>query len=222
MRFIKLAFVTVCALAAASTVQAQTFNFEGATATTTFGSGFPGSLTTLPQTSGGVTATFTRPGSAFDIVDTTTAPAGSFPATFGNHSLSPFNDSSSATPFVVNFSAPLSSVSLDYGDFGGDSDTFTLNAFSGLNGTGTLLGTGSDNYGNTSLPIFDTISVSASNILSITLIGGGTSFPNSVYYDNIRVTVAPVPEPGSIALLTGLSLTGAAFLRRRKTASKAA
>ena len=31
-----------------------------------------------------------------------------------------------------------------------------------------------------------------------------------------------VPEPGSIALLTGLSLTGAAFLRRRKTARKAA
>ena len=30
-----------------------------------------------------------------------------------------------------------------------------------------------------------------------------------------------VPEPGTIALLTGLSLTGAAFLRRRKAARKA-
>ena len=41
-----------------------------------------------------------------------------------------------------------------------------------------------------------------------------------------RVTIAPaappVPEPGSIALLTGMSLTGAAFLRRRKTDHKAA
>ena len=30
----------------------------------------------------------------------------------------------------------------------------------------------------------------------------------------------PVPEPGSVALLTGLTLTGAAFLRRRKQASR--
>ena len=33
---------------------------------------------------------------------------------------------------------------------------------------------------------------------------------------------AAVPEPGSLALLTGLSLTGAAFLRRRKQIQKAA
>ena len=35
-------------------------------------------------------------------------------------------------------------------------------------------------------------------------------------------TPAAVPEPGSIALLTGMTLTGAAFLRRRKSARTAA
>ena len=41
---------------------------------------------------------------------------------------------------------------------------------------------------------------------------------------NFKFTSAApaVPEPGSIALLTGMTLTGAAFLRRRKQASKAA
>ncbi len=38
--------------------------------------------------------------------------------------------------------------------------------------------------------------------------------------DTIQFTPAAVPEPGSIALLTGMTLAGAAFLRRRKQASK--
>ncbi len=47
--------------------------------------------------------------------------------------------------------------------------------------------------------------------------------PTTTYLDDVRVLApAAVPEPGSIALLTGLSLTGAAFLRRRKQARKAA
>lgn len=37
---------------------------------------------------------------------------------------------------------------------------------------------------------------------------------------NFTVTPAAVPEPGSIALLVGMGVTGAAFLRRRKQAGK--
>lgn len=39
---------------------------------------------------------------------------------------------------------------------------------------------------------------------------------------SVSVSAASVPEPGSVALLLGMSLTGAAFLRRRKHARIAA
>ncbi len=42
------------------------------------------------------------------------------------------------------------------------------------------------------------------------------TLPNDTVSVLIGTAPAAVPEPGSIALLTGLSLTGAAFLRRRK------
>ena len=43
------------------------------------------------------------------------------------------------------------------------------------------------------------------------------TLPNDTVSVLIGTAPAAVPEPGTIALLTGLSLTGAAFLRRRKT-----
>lgn len=54
-----------------------------------------------------------------------------------------------------------------------------------------------------------------------------SSFGDVIFTDVSNLTFssttpAAVPEPGSLALLTGLTLTGAAFLRHRKLARKAA
>ncbi len=57
----------------------------------------------------------------------------------------PFFDTS-ASAFVANFSSSLSGFSFEFGDFDQDRDTLTLSAYSGLNGTGTLLGTVTVNW----------------------------------------------------------------------------
>ncbi len=58
-----------------------------------------------------------------------------------------------------------------------------------------------------------------------TVTGGGATFPPQIGFDLHTIGVfstasAAVPEPGSIALLVGMSVTGAAFLRRRKFAQQ--
>lgn len=204
-------------LASASVTRADTttFTFEGQS--TTSGSG---ALTSLTLTQSGLTATITRPGSGFDInniggsVDT---------AAFGARSLDPFSASTSNTQFIANFSQSLSSVSLDFGDFGGDADTLLLQAFSGANGTGTLLGSANASLvGVGSTFTFLTLSVTAPGINSIRFIGGSATFPNSVYYDNLSATFGtqpnPVPEPTTLLLLgTGIAGVAAKLRQRRNT-----
>lgn len=228
---IPLMAIAALGLAAAHPVYAQitTFDFESATATSNVNS-HPGALRTLIQTSDGLTATFTRQGNAqgtaiFDVVDTPSySSAGvSFPASWGTRSLDPFSARGNFA-FIVDFSSAITSASIDYGDFGGtangDYDTFTMQAYSGLGGTGTLLTTSTDTYGGKILPTFDTVSVSAADIRSITFIGGSPgNLPNSVYYDNLSVTT-PAPEPSQTAALGMgvLGLAGLAVKARRRSA----
>jgi hypothetical protein len=78
----------------------------------------------------GLTATFSRPGANFDIVELSDGPP-----SFGQRTLSPFNNPVSNTSFLVNFSSELSSVSLEAGNFEGgllDADVITLSIFSGF------------------------------------------------------------------------------------------
>ena len=182
-----------------------TFDFEGAAATT--------GLTTLSQSNNGLTLTVTRPGSSFDVFATSSG----FPPSFGTRSLSPFGDTGN-TPFILNFSSLISALSVQLGDFFADSDTASLALYSGLNGTGTLLGTTSASYPGTQGFPNDVLTLSASaGAQSARLIGGSASFPNSVYYDNIVATfgtTVPVPEPASFAVL-GMGLLGLMAVRRR-------
>src|SRR5207247_5585108 len=46
--------------------------------------------------------------------------------------------------FIASFSTPVSSVSIDLGDYGQDRDTLSLSAFSGANASGALLGSATD------------------------------------------------------------------------------
>lgn len=221
-RTVQAAVVVIgaCLASLASGASAQLFDFESASATYADppGGARPGALTSLSLTNGGLTLTFTRPSSAFDIVDNTGGQAGK-PAGWGVHSLDPFFAETSATPFVLDFSSPVSFVSFEYGDYGQDSDTGSVQAFSGPGGTGALLDSASDAYGLSTFPTVGTLSVSGAGIQSIVFIGGAAGFPHSVFYDNFLVRgSAAVPEPGAAAGLIAacMALGGTAFARKTR------
>lgn len=155
-------------------------------------------LTTLSQTNSGLTIGISRPGSRFDVVANT---GGQLKApTFGNRSLDPFIDVNNS-PFFLNFSKPVSSVSMQMGDYGNDSpDILRINAYSGANGSGSLLATGTGSLFALPGNPFSYLNVAAAGIgiQSISFIGGTTSFPNSVFYDNIAVTLMSPPVSSSV------------------------
>jgi hypothetical protein len=201
----------VVAGARPAAVCAATYDFEG---TSTTSPPPTGALTSLMLTDSGVTLNLTRPGSKFDIINL--VPFGA--PGFGSRSLDPFWDFASNTPFIGDFSTPLSSVSIDMGDFGQDADNLLLEAYSGLGATGTLLGTATDTLPAGGFTFGSkTLTVSAPGIVSMRFIGGNNDYPNSVYYDNIKAT--PVPEPCSLALLGMGGLPLLRRLRRRQPAA---
>lgn len=209
------------------------FNFESPfPATAIPGTGIrTGAYTSLTFTLNGLTIDITRPGGKFDLVQNTFFDATrdqTKPSAWGNKSLDPFNQQTQATPFVVNFSLSVDSVSVMMGDYGDDpNDMLVLKAYSGLNGTGTLLATATDTLPNGGTAFdYRTLSVSSSGIKSITMIGGTQYFPNSVFYDNITVTFTGggttdegqpgnIPEPSALTL-AAIGLAGLLTVARRK------
>ncbi len=193
---VKLA--ALCAgVALYGSAQAATFDFEAESA----GSKGP----TLVQIDSGLTLTITRIGGG----DIEVALRAAYPATWGSHALSPFLDTG-AGAFLLTFSSAISSISVDVGDFApSDDDVFSLTAGTGFD---------SDTQpGSTGFPTFSTLTVAGVNTFTAVLSGGSTSFPQSVFWDNIKVTEASqVPVPGTLALLAlGLAGIGPAARRRR-------
>lgn len=205
IRFLAACLAVIASLPASAAV----FTFEGTPEST--------GLTTLAVTNAGLTATITRPGATFGIEDISIAGG---PAAFGSRTLEPFSGGTGNTPFVVNFSALQSSVSVTMGDFSpSDIDTLVLRAFAGVGGTGTLLGTTTVGLPNTSGFDVMTLTTAFPSIQSIVMIGGSTGSPNSVFYDNITTSAVtpptPAPDAGSAAVLLMLGMTGIVMLRRR-------
>ncbi|MCA9135694.1 MAG: PEP-CTERM sorting domain-containing protein [Planctomycetales bacterium] len=117
--------------------------------------------------------------------------------------------------FILDFNRPIDSISVDMGDFGQESDTLVLQAFSGSSGTGTLLGEDTGFIPTINGFVFENLSVAQSGIRSVRMIGGSEFIPNSVFYDNITVTTA-IPEPSSTVLLVLGLLGGACCVRLRR------
>jgi hypothetical protein len=226
--------IVFAGLAGNAQADTVTFDFESPyPATAIPGTGIrTGAYTSLSFTLNGLTADITRPGGRFDLVQNTYFDATrdqTKPAGWGQKSLDPFSQETQATPFVVNFSLPVTFVSIKMGDYGEDmGDVLLLSAFSGANASGSLLASASNTLPNGGTA-FDkrTLQVSAAGINSISFIGGTQYFPNSVFYDNITVTFTGggggatgeeppgnIPEPSALTLVA-IGLAGLLTVARR-------
>jgi len=178
-----------------------------------------GALTSLTMTQDGLTVSLSRQYSkAFDIVDVSNKASDGFPVSWGHRTLSPFY----YTPlgaFVGNLSSAASSIQVEMGDFQpSDHDVLSLMGYSGPDGTGTLVASTTVSQAAGDGFIYMTVTAAATAMQSFVMIGGDSDYPNSVYYDNIRVEPAQsVPEAGTLALL-GIALPG--LLTRRRNSCR--
>jgi hypothetical protein len=198
MKTLKLTVLAALLLGGSGTVlQAVSFGFEGQTS---------GNYGSISETVGGLTITVTPDGSSSLNVS---GPLG--PASWGNRSLTPVY--SGGLGLVVDFSSAVTSAGIQFGDYDQDDDPVTFNAYSGLDGTGTLLGTTSLDY-TSSLNINNgdvdvrSLSIGAAGIMSFVVTSGGF-YPGSLYYDNVTADIGVgVPDSGATLGLFGNEFGG--------------
>lgn len=134
---------------------------------------------------------------------------------------SPYNPSSGATRIfttiedvnqvetIFTFASP---VVFNGAYFAGNNDVF----FNLYDASNNLVATSSD-LSISATPTFLSSGYSGS-VQTIGVVG----YRGYFVMDDVTFNASAVPEPGSIALLVGMGLSGAGFLARRKKASKAA
>lgn len=177
------------------------------------------SSATITSTQGGITMTITRnDGVDLVITDLTAFSV----ANFGSRTLVNSNQPYGSI-IRINFSQAVLDATLQFGDFNQDDDSpITLQAFSGLNGTGSLIDTDMANYLATdSIGLGGsgarTLSVAGNGITSLIFTSGGP-VPSTLYVDNISVNLATeAPEPASLLAfgIAGLAAATVGWRRRR-------
>ncbi|HZL38378.1 MAG TPA: hypothetical protein VFC78_23900, partial [Tepidisphaeraceae bacterium] len=181
--------LTLAAGNAKSGVTQSTYDFENQPATSN------GGLTSLSLTNNGLTVTIDRVGQSFDTANISSLGSTSV---FGQRTLAPTPPGTNF--FNVNFSQPVSNFSVQMGDFGTNvSDSLSLTAFAGPNGTGANLGTSSATLPLTSASTmsFTTLQISKPGIESVQYTGGTSGDPNSVFSDNYSATTNPTGNNGA-------------------------
>jgi hypothetical protein len=159
----------------AANASAVLFNFEEVT---------QGNYSMITSMRGGITTSiFATDSTLISVV----GPEG--PASWGNNSLID-NSHNGNMALVFNFSQAISDPRIQFGDFDADDDTEVMTAFSGLNGTGSNVGSNSVFYpasedisnGDSDVA---TLAVTASDVLSIEITspeGVPNPFPFSVFF----------------------------------------
>ncbi len=177
----------------------------------------PGGYESLECSAGMITMIITRSdGAPFDVIEVTQP---TFPHQWGTRALDPWFGWKTPTDnwFIASFSLPVSYVQLQFTDFGQDSDTVYLRAYSSLFGLGDFIGGATAPWGTASSPSFVTLEYTAptdESFMSVMFRGYSPVLSNSMYVDNIAVQTIAIPEPASSSALSiGLGLMAA---RRRR------
>lgn len=155
-------------------------------------------------TSGGISMTITRLGG--DTFQVGGNP--NFPSSWGRRALLPMPNTDGGA-FLLTFSSAISSISVEASDLApSDADALSLTVGASVD-TDSL----PTDFG---LPSFATLSLTGLSATQAVLSGGSSAFPQSVYWDNIRIeTNSEVPAPGS-ALLGGAAFAALLLARRRR------
>jgi hypothetical protein len=144
----------------------------------------------------------------------------------GVHSASNYlgNNDGTSGGLTVDFSTPVVGAgifTIDVYNPSAGSDNVSLSAYSGLDGTGTLLGTATGaqfNFQANNL-YFLGITSSANNIQSVVFNSIGGESGDIIGLDNLEVATSSgtvTPEPGTILMGLSASLLGLAAMRRRR------
>ncbi|MCX5946530.1 MAG: hypothetical protein NTZ53_14815 [Cyanobacteria bacterium] len=154
------------------------------------------SYNSLTMTRNGLDITLKRTSNAnFDFWDLTSNEP-PVPGDWLTRTLYPFNSPQLNDGFLFSLSKGVKAFSIESGDFApSDFDELTLTAFDDVNGAGNIISTDSFTYGDQGFPIIATLSASSPTIRSVVVTGGSTDYPNSMYWDNVRVGDVPGPLP---------------------------
>jgi hypothetical protein len=232
------------ALVLAPQAKAVSFTFEEFDATRTGTQAAAGGYSSLTSESDGLTMTLrkvqnkTTPGNYtaaqifnFDVRSFTPAPSG-----WGSRSLDPTfnlaaNPNDDDTWWLATFSRPIDSISIEMTDFAPYVDTLAIRAYSGVDASGSLVGSATACFGTPTecpgRPAGSTGDTPDFAVVSLVLEGAFRSVlfrasdrlnTNGNLVDNINATpTGEIPEPAAF-VLTGFSVGAAALsaaLRKR-------
>jgi hypothetical protein len=120
---------------------------------------------------------------------------------------------------TVNFANAIAAIGLLTGDHYDPhgTDPISIEAFTGVNGTGTSLGSVQSFPRNYQLgySYFMGLASTTNDIRSIVLTDGFSATSDGVYLDNFQIAMVGVPEPATLGVLA-MGVVGMLGLRRRR------